>query len=266
MALGDILDGAFKLFKANARSVILIVASITVPLQFVSAFVARDQISPGLLNAFRDPTVASTSNSGDLLSVGGQLIATLVGLLATPFIAGAISRVVAASYLGYEESPWHALRATFRRFPALLAAFFLVHICEGIAFIACVLPALLPMALFTPVAPAIVIEELGPIQGMTRSWNLVQRRLWPVVGISVLAGLISSFIGNIVGGIPVAVGAIFGGGFAWLLVALGGILGVVVSAPLIAITATLIYFDLRIRFEGFDLQIMAADLQRGAPQ
>src|SRR5688572_12731024 len=58
MSVGDVLDGAFKLLKANVRTILLVVASIVVPLQLVSAFVLREQVSPGLLNVLRDPTVA----------------------------------------------------------------------------------------------------------------------------------------------------------------------------------------------------------------
>ena len=36
-----------------------------------------------------------------------------------------------------------------------------------------------------------------------------------------------------------------------------------VSTPLVSIIATLVYYDGRIRQEGLDLQIMAADLARG---
>jgi hypothetical protein len=40
------------------------------------------------------------------------------------------------------------------------------------------------------------------------------------------------------------------------------VLSSLVSAPIIAIVSTLLYFDGRIRHEGFDLQVMARDLDR----
>ena len=48
--------------------------------------------------------------------------------------------------------------------------------------------------------------------------------------------------------------------------AIGEILPALVTMPLVAIVATLVYFDLRIRNEGFDLQMIAAELARGAPR
>ena len=57
-----------------------------------------------------------------------------------------------------------------------------------------------------------------------------------------------------------ALAVVVGGSFAWLFVGLGAVLSSLVSAPIIAIVSTLLYFDGRIRNEGFDLQVMARDL------
>jgi hypothetical protein len=48
--------------------------------------------------------------------------------------------------------------------------------------------------------------------------------------------------------------------------AVGAFLGTSVVAPLLEIALTLIYYDERVRKEGFDLQLMMANLQPGAPQ
>jgi hypothetical protein len=265
MTLSDVLDGAFKLFRANARTILLIVFAIILPVQLVSAFLLRDQFSTGLLNVFRDPTLAQAAandgaSSGELVVSG---VSTLLGLLVTPFVAGAVSRVVGASYLGREITPGVALRAALRRFPALLGAFVLVHLVELGGFVLCVLPGFALSALYTLVAPAIVVEEIGPVRAMRRSWRLVRPHFWSVLGIALLAGVIANILGQVLGTLPIVVGIVFGGTFAWVLVALGGLLSSMVATPFVAIAATLLYFDARIRHEGFDLQMMAADLDRG---
>lgn len=265
MTLSDVLDGAFKLFRANARTILLIVFAIILPVQVISSFLLRDQFAPGLLNIFRDPTLAEAAAEEQAGS--GQLaitaITTILGLLVTPFVAGAVSRVVGASYLGRTITPGVALGAALRRFPALLGAFVLVHLVELVGFVLCILPAFAASALYTLVAPAIVVEEIGPVRAMRRSWRLVRPRFWPVLGISMLAGIIANILGQVLGTVPIIVALVFGGAFAWVLVALGGLLSSMVATPFVAIAATLLYFDARIRHEGFDLQMMAADLERG---
>lgn len=266
MSVGDVLDGAFKLLKANFRTILLVVASIVVPLQLASAFLVRQQVSPGLLNILRDPTVAQDQSAFSLGDAGSSLLTVVLGLITAPLIAGAVSRVCAASYLGQQVGPADALRTTIRRLPALLAAAFLVGLLTIGGFVLCILPGIALTALYTVVTPAMMIEEIGPVEGMRRSWRLVKPRFWGVLGIVALAWLISAFIGNLLGGAPSAIGTILGGSFAWLWIAVGAVLASIVSAPITAIVDTLLYFDGRIRNEGFDLQVMAQDLQRSAPR
>jgi hypothetical protein len=53
------------------------------------------------------------------------------------------------------------------------------------------------------------------------------------------------------------VAALIGFDAAWPLVALGGIVGQLVSAPFVAAATTLLYFDLRVRTEGLDIEFGA---------
>ncbi len=260
MGLGDVLDGAFKLYKANAKVLILITAAFVVPVQLLSAFFQRNMLGgEGFLTVFNDPSLAEESSQtlGSDLSWVITLVATVFVL---PFVAGAVSRVVAASYLGDELDARTALRATGRRWWALTAAWILVHVLEVLGGLACILPGLLLMALFMAVAPAIVVEELGPIQGMRRSARLLKPRIWPVLGIALVSGLLASVLGSALGFVPQTAALLVGLRWGWVLLAAGGILTGVVTTPFVAIVATLVYFDARIRNEGFDLQVMARDL------
>jgi hypothetical protein len=291
MTVGDILDGAFKLLKANARTIFTIVAVFVVPLQLLAAFAQRNLLGgTGFLDAMNDP---SLTEAGTDQPVADQLLsyaATLLNLILLPFLAGAISQVVGASYLGEELSPGPALARTLRRAWALFASWVVVHVLEfgavillpvigvvlavlvdgplravfvvfAVVTVVAGIPAALGvMALSVAVAPAVVVEELGPIQGVRRSWSLMRRRFWPVLGIALLAGLISNVLGQVLGVVPTFAGLIVGLEWGWILLAVGAILTALVTTPIVAIVATLQYFDARIRFEGFDLQVIAAEL------
>lgn len=262
MTLSDILDGAFKLLKANWRTVVLITAAFVVPLHLVSSFASRNLYAGrSFFQAVNDNPLQTTSNRSDAQLVL-SLVVALLSLLVTPFVAGAISKVVAASYLGGEETPGSALRATGRRTGALLIAWFVVHLLELVGGVLCVLPGLLAMALFVAVAPAIVVEDLGPIQGMRRSWRLMWPRVFPVLGVALVAGVLASVVGNALGTIPSIAALAIGLRYGWILLAAGSIVSALVTTPFVAIVATLLYFDGRIRQEGLDLQVMADELSR----
>ncbi len=284
MTVGDILDGVFKLFKANAGAIVAIVAAFSVPLQLLAAWAQRDALSVGLFDTLGDPSVFDPETAQPFGDFGATVVVSLAQLLVLPLMAGAISQVVAASYLGERLSAGPALRRTLSRFWALVGGWLVAHLplLIGLALLGVMLllgaglatllvvfgigvmvltPLVLAVsALTVAVAPAIVVEELGPLAGVRRSWRLVWGRFWPVLGISLLAGLITSFVASALGFVPSFVALFFGLEYGWIILAVGGILASLVSAPIVAIAATLIYFDLRIRFEGFDLQVIAAEL------
>jgi hypothetical protein len=264
MNLSDVLDGAFKLYKANFRTVVAVTAAFVVPLQLVAAFAQRNLLGGrGFMRVINDPSVAqSTADQRSNAQAVVALVATLLLLLVTPFVAGAISKVVAGSYLGAEIDAGTALRATGRRWWALTAAWVLVHLLEGVGLLFCILPGLLAMALFVATAPAIVTEELGPVAGMRRSARLMRRRVWSVLGVALLVGFLASVLGSVLGVVPQTAALFIGLRWGWPLLALGSILTSLVTTPFVAIAATLLYFDGRIRGEGLDLQIMAAELAR----
>ena len=83
----------------------------------MAAFLQRDYLGgTGLVSLFSDPSAAESAlDSGS----DGQLWATLVAAAATvfvlPFVAGAVSRIVSAAYLGERMTAGEALRAVRSR-------------------------------------------------------------------------------------------------------------------------------------------------------
>jgi hypothetical protein len=253
MAVGDILDGAFRLYRANFKTILIVVLAVSGPLEFASALARRTQNGG---NSFFG-SLSNQSGTTSTTSAVSIVVTGLISLIALPYAGGAISRVVSTSYMGGVERPGPALRATLGRWWALLAASVLVHLVEVIGFVLLILPGLIFMALYVCVAPAIVIEGLGPIRGMRRSWSLNRHRKWRVLGIALLSGIMVTFIGSVLAG-PLQIAAIgVGLRWGWILLFIGSMLGQLVTISLNAIIATLLYFDGRIRQEGFDLQILA---------
>lgn len=287
--LGEMLDGAFKLLAANWRAILIVTAIFVVPMQLLSAYLQREMLGAGLLDVFTDPTAADA-----LLQAGGtgQDVAALLsfvnGLLLTPLVTGTVASVVATSYLGGTADAGTALASGLRRWWALIASWVLLIIaCTlpvlvagavigvaavaglpvplvvllGIALVLFGLAAALAIgSLFAGAAPAIVVEQLGPIAGLGRSARLLRPRLLPAIGILVLASLLISVLSMALGGIPQLAGLLIGDQFGWVLVAVGGVLAGLITTPLLAIVVTLLYFDGRVRQEALDLRLTAEGL------
>lgn len=290
MNLGDLLDGAFKLFVRNWRTVLIVSGVFLAPLYLLTSWLQRDLYGGTLLDMLSDPaTTQQFMEGGGIGEDLAALVTTMSTVLVLPFIAGAVSKVVAASYLGEQLDAGPALRAAGRRWWALVASRVLVYLCEALPFllatavlvagivtqttalivvgvvamIAAIPAALLMMALFVATAPAIVVENLGAVRGMRRSAGLMRPRLLAVLLAAVVAGVLASLLSGILGGIPATLGLFFGDRFGWIVVAFGSLVGGLLTTPFVAIVATLIYFDGRIRHEAFDLQAMAATLGPG---
>ena len=260
MAFSDVLDGAFRLLRANLATIVLVTAVFFVPLELLSAFLVRDLFGgQGILQLLSDPSLAEQQFSGGLsgVQIGGTVATSLLGLLITPFVGGAITQVVAASYLGRQLSAGDAIRTTGRRLWALLGATILVHLAEFLGLILCILPALVAMTFYICTTPAVVLEELGPVRSMRRSWRLVRPRFWPVLGIALVSGLLAYFLSNILGTPFTLAAELIGLRWGFILLAIGSIVPALVASPFVSIVATLVYFDARIRHEGFDLQMIA---------
>ncbi|HZD74827.1 MAG TPA: hypothetical protein VE776_13260 [Actinomycetota bacterium] len=266
MSFSDVLDGAFRLLRANLATIVLVTAVFFVPLELLSAFLSRDLLGgQSLLRLLQDPSLAQQDLSGGFsgFELGGSVGASLLSLLITPFVGGAITQVVAASYLGQQLAWTDAIRITGRRFWALIGAAILVHLLEGVGFVLCVLPALVAMTFLICTTPAVVIEWLGPVKSMRRSLALVRPRFWPVLGIAVVSGLLASFLTSILGTPFTLAGELVGLRWGFLLLAVGSIVPALLASPFVSIVATLVYFDARIRHEGLDLQVIARGFAHG---
>ena len=191
MMFSDLLDGSFRLLKANLGTIVLVAAVFLIPVNLVAAFFQRDLLGGyGFLEFAQDPSLleeAADPAASNAPLVGG-LIATLATVLVTPFIGGATSMIVAASYLGGELKAGPAMRATGRRFLVLLAVFFLTLLLKLGGLLLCLVGALIPMAFFLVTTPVVMVEEAGPIQAMARSVTLVRPRFWPVMAIGIGSG------------------------------------------------------------------------------
>jgi hypothetical protein len=138
------------------------------------------------------------------------------------------------------------------------AAAFIVGALFGVALVA-LLIYLYTMLSFAPTL--IVLERIGVMPAITRSFALVKNDFWRVFGIRLLAVVVAgvvaaavtapfSFVGQImlmVGGSTTTMVV------SVVLISVGGAIGQIITAPFNAGVVVLLYTDRRIRSEAFDL-------------
>lgn len=268
-SIGEILDAAFKLLTSNFRQLVTLAAVILVPVIVLQALAAGRLGSSTFFDlAATDPAQVDPEALFDDLTrlLGISLLLTVVSLVATAVVQAGSVRLFAHRYQG-EDSTWQeSLEFGVRKLPRVLLAGILTGLGALIGFFCCILPGVWLYTSWWVTIPALVTENLGATKSMGRSFQLVRSRFWPVLAVAVLAFLIDFALQQIVGTIATAamLPVLAGGSSSGLPLAVSSLAGGLVSlvtVPFLAAVATVQYFDLRVRAEGYDLEVMARELE-----
>lgn len=285
-----ILDSAFRLYRANFLLFLGIVSILYVPYVLVSSALSRaTAIDPQLLEQMQaeeiDPQTLEQFGGipiGPMLAVG---VLTLIQLaLLQPLATGAVSRAISERYLDRPATIGSAYGFILSHFWRYLAAIGLsglvimmpllvatLAMAVGIALGAWVLILLLPVAIvlavvfafwFRFVSPVIVVEPCTAIESLGRSRELARGQFSRIVGLGMLLGLIGlivTYAGAAALGLATGLLDLDFRTAAMVDSAAMGVVGILV-APLSCAAWVLLYYDVRIRKEGFDLEILARNL------
>jgi len=261
LGLGEILDDVFRVYRRHfwlLVSIALVISLPTLALQFASGsadqfgFLASILGSLGNLNSLAARTPPSPPN---LALVG---LSYVVVIVVVPFTLGAITRAAIDVLQGNPVDLRSALRGVLSRYWALLGISALYVLISPTVFC---LPVFIWLFVRWGVAiPALLAEGIGPIRALDRSWTLTRGHFWRLLGILVLMYLLTTVISGALGAfaLPLAVlvpfvPAVVRGA---IILTLDTVASAVVQ-PALYLCVALLYFDLRIRHESFDLDQLA---------
>ena len=262
MGVGDILDESFRLYRTNFLLLIATAAVLLAPLLLLGAVAWVGALALGVSTV---DTTGLGAPSGPLVLL--WIILGLAGFVVSLLGVAALTVVASQRYLDQPITLRAAYAAALKRFgPLLLASLWagvrLLPIIAISAFVVGV-PFLIYYALAWILIPqAVVLEGIGA-GGASKRRRLIEGYWWKTLGLY----LVLSILLNILAAIPTLVlTAVVGGvataatGSSAALVVVYAIVSVVTPAlllPLVFIATTLLFYDLKIRKEAFDLQTMA---------
>ncbi|MGW4563670.1 hypothetical protein ACWEN3_15055 [Streptomyces sp. NPDC004561] len=302
LGLGEILDGAVSTMRTYWRTVLGISLTVALVVQISSVLVQ------GLLlnNTVTRLSVNGPATTPDdvframrdaFISSGVIAVITVVGTItATALLTTVTSRAV----LGRPVSTGEAWRDARPQIPRLFGLLVLLGLIGIGTFLAGTLPGILVLAAgstgggvalialgflaafivmiwltvrFSLASPALMLERQSIVKSMGRSAKLVRGSWWRVLGIQLLAGLITSIVSGLVA-IPFALigAAVSGDGvsglfgtagthvsWGFLIVSgIGSVIGATITLPINAGVTVLLYVDQRIRREALDLELARA--------
>ncbi len=254
LTISDLLDGAYNAVKRRPARVLGAVAIVVVPIRLISAYAFRRTTS--------DVTASNIVNNiggiGRLDDLGGidlflALTSYLLSSLSLFFIGGIVAAFVVAWFEGIDLTAGAAVKMVLRRSGALLAAWALLFPLKAVSVVFLVLPVVLVVSLFCLTAPVILVERAGPITAIKRAVSLAWRRYFVVLWVVVLSTTVAVLGSLILSRLPVFFADLLPSPFDWIGNAVVLAASEIVTGTALAATMVLLYFDIRVRTEGFDL-------------
>ena len=270
LSFGEILDVALKIFGRHWRTLVACVLVPTVPLQILSVLVVLS-IAPEQFDLDGETAAAPEGTGTEIAAV---LVVQLLSALASLLAWAACFKAVADGYLGRDPSVGRSLRFGLPKILRLLGLAIVTGIMILIGIFGLFIGALFVAALVILSPAALLFERIGVFSAIGRSFELVRGRYWAIVLLVVVIFLAFLVIGVVFGGI---LGAVAGAAGSEDETA-GAIVSFIsntaltaVTTPLFAAIVTVLYFDQRVRKEGFDLQLLAEGMGEqpaftGAPE
>jgi hypothetical protein len=274
----QLLDRAIRLYRNNFLLFIGIVALAQIPATAVNMIGLWLAPAPETIGF--DPAatitdvwlqIAESSGFGDNPLVWiGRLVTLLLVQLAT----AAMTKAVAENYLGHKIGLLDSYRKIGRSGITLLLATFLgLFFIIALAIWWIIVPCLgwltgLGMIFFFGlvvlplVAPIVVLERRTAGEAIQRAWDLGRRRIWWLIGFMLLLGLFGQLVVTGPAFLSVfLIESLVGSGItsttSSLIQQVIVLLLNLIYLPLQLTCVTLLYFDIRVRTEGFDLAVLA---------
>jgi hypothetical protein len=253
LSLGEILDRTFTLYR---RNFLLFFGITALPQLLVLGFNLFQVLLKGR------PGAAKVA-SGSVIAVGiiGILVGLIVYLVAYLFAHGGTVYAISDLYLGRSTSIGASLRRMRGQAGSLLGVLILNGLVVMIAFIFLIIPGVYVACRLITCVPAALLENLGPRESLERSFALTKDNagrsfviylLYLVIFYAIFFLLAFPFM------VAVAVSAKNPAMMTmWtMLMQVGTTLATILVTPIFTIASTVFYYDLRVRKEAFDLQIM----------
>jgi hypothetical protein len=257
MRIGETLDAAIKLYRRYWKALMAMVAFVIVPYTFLQQYAVRDT-GPRV----RGGNLFVPNNTSDAAVIASVVFGVVSFLFVQPFLAAAISRAASRLYLGHDPEVGDTYRFALGLVHSILWVSFLTFLAVVGGFILFIVPGIIFAIRFTFGTTVVVVEGAKGRAAMRRSWALAKGQFWRIVATLFLAMLLAGIVGGFLAA-PATIGSFFVGSEGWALRAVGTSIASVITTPFLALVRVLLYFDMRIRKEGFDLMVQAQELAVG---
>jgi hypothetical protein len=275
LSIGELLDRTFSLYR---RNFLLFAGIAAIPHLLVLAIkLAQVVVMPvaGKV-ATQLPTPELQASSGGILTGNPiaygvlALLGVVIAAAAVLFSQGGTVFAVSELYLGRQTTIGQSLSRAKSEVGTLFGVLFLNGLVIIVSFLLLIIPGIYMMCRLCVAVPAALLENLGPRASLERSFALTKDNAGRSFLIYLLYFVIL-YAAVLLFAIPftIAVGVYRNDPLAlrtWMALSeVGTFAAEVLITPILTIGMAIFYFDLRVRKEAFDLQMMMNPQAVGVP-
>ena len=266
LEFAGILQAAMRQYRTRALTLWTIAAAVVIPVQLLTGILYYVSLPSDVVahhGRLYTATVETTTPAGIVIAI------LVLSIIAGPFAIGALSRSLIDAYSGH-ATDWRAsLRFAASRFTPLLWLSILTGLLVAVGFVL-IIPGVYLLVAWSVAVYALMFEGKAGFGALDRSHKLVKDRWWATF-LPLLFGFV--LVVALRFGLPALMNAIESGlhdnsvGLTVLLDGIATALAGILTYPVLAAIAAVIYVDLRARKEGFsvhELSIGADDLTAAA--
>jgi hypothetical protein len=245
----EIIDAAAQLLRQHYQELVATTALFMIPVILLRLIFPVQAFTPGqmpVLSSFR-----------------GGFVVWCAAIVFGSMSNGAVVTIVSDSYLGRDVTISAAINRVIGRFGTVLGAAILQALAIGLGFVLLLIPGFIFLAWYFATMNVVMVEGKGASEALRRSHELVKGSVGRVLGTLLLAGIIVVVIQFLVSMVLALVVPALRTNVN-LTTILSYIVGIFIY-PLVTVVITLLYYDLRIRKEGFDLELMGKELGFATP-
>jgi hypothetical protein len=223
----ELLDAAFQVLRARYAQIVTAALVISLPAVVLGLVLPPDAAALG----------------------------TIVHNFSLVYAGAAAVVIVSDAYLGRERSLGAVLRAVFSRFGSIWRVAFMKNVMIGLGLLLLVVPGVIAFIMSFAMVPAVMIEGASTGDSFDRSRALARGHWGRILGAQLLGFVLMylAYFGALFG-----IGLLFGmvGGLSEAAAELLSQALLTALYPLPATVTVLLYYDVRIRKEAFDLQML----------
>lgn len=264
---GKILDLGFNIYFGNITRLLGASAVIAIPLAIgliAINVVAFGEPGPGDELGLVDVGNDTLRVDYDLFNAM-QIVSVVATLFAYMLIIGASYTAANEAYFGRPVSVGDSVRKALRKLHSLIWVSLLTGIAVALGLIALLVGAIVVAVLLAVTIPVLMVEDVRGSKALRRSWNLVRKNGWRTFAVLVVAAIFTGLVQALAGLASEAANGLAADHVnLWIVIVQSlSALALAFTASFTAVVTTVIYYDLRIRKEGFDIELLSRGLDEG---